>query len=95
MSTAALEMESEKAISTTQWKHFHTSWWKKKLYIPNDDCNVQKHTYRYEDVEKVLQRGKLRNELLHYFTESLKDGMIIDACQVETVEGREELSFFL
>lgn len=36
------------------------------------DFKVNK-TYRYEDVEKVLQRGKLRDELLHHFTESLKD----------------------
>lgn len=47
-------------------------------------------TYRYKDVEKVLQRWKLRDELLDNFTEGLKDGVIIYTSQIETVEDRKK-----
>lgn len=40
-------------------------------------------TYRNEDVQKVLQSGELRNELLHHFAEGLKDGVVVDTGQVK------------
>lgn len=46
-------------------------------------------TYRYKDVEKVLQCGKLRDELLDNFTEGLEDRVIIYTGQIETAEDRE------
>ena len=41
-------------------------------------------THRNENVEEVLQGGQLGYQLLDDFTERLKDGMVIDARQVET-----------
>lgn len=35
-------------------------------------------TYRYENVQKVLQSWQLRNELLDDFTEGLEYGVVID-----------------
>lgn len=40
-------------------------------------------TYRNEDVQEVLQSGKLRDELLHHFAEGLKDGVIVNTRQVK------------
>ena len=45
-------------------------------------------THRNEDVEQVFQCGQLRDELLHHFTKSLKDGVVIYAGQVETTRKR-------
>lgn len=45
-------------------------------------------TYRYKDVQQVLQRGQLREELLHHLTEGLEDGVVIDAGKVEAEEDR-------
>lgn len=47
-------------------------------------------TYRYENVQKVLQSGQLRNELLDDLTEGLEDGVIVDAGQVEAEDGERE-----
>ena len=40
-------------------------------------------THRDEDVEQVLQRGKLGDELLHHLAERLEDGVVVDTGQVE------------
>lgn len=49
----------------------------------------ERGTNRDEDVQKVLQGGQLRNQLLHHFAEGLEDGVIVDASQVEA-EGWEQ-----
>lgn len=40
-------------------------------------------THRYKNIKEVLQSRELWNELLHHFTKRLKDGVIVDARQVE------------
>lgn len=40
-------------------------------------------THRNEDVEEVLQGGELRDELLHHFAEGLKNGVVVNTCQVK------------
>lgn len=47
----------------------------------------ERKTYRYENVQKVLQSRQLRNKLLDDFTEGLEYGVVVDAGQVETEEG--------
>lgn len=47
-------------------------------------------TYRDENVEKVLQRWQLRDELLDDFAEGLKYGVVVDAGQVEAEEAVEK-----
>ena len=46
------------------------------------------HTNRDEDVEQVLERRQLRNQLLNDFTERLEDRVVVDAGQVEAVGRR-------
>ena len=46
--------------------------------------------YRDENVQKVLQRWQLWNELLDDFTEGLEYGVVVDAGQVEAEEGKEK-----
>ena len=45
-------------------------------------------TYRDEDVQQVLQRGQLWEELLDHFAEGLEDGVVINTGQIEA-GGRE------
>ena len=45
--------------------------------------NERYSTYRNKNIEEVLKSGKLRNELLHHFTEGLKDGVVVYAGQIE------------
>lgn len=49
-------------------------------------------THRNEDVEEVLQRGELWDELLHHFAEGFKDGVVINTRQVKADwDGEEEV----
>ena len=47
-------------------------------------------TYGYENVQKVLQRRQLRDELLYDFTEGLEYGVVVDAGQVEAEERKQK-----
>lgn len=58
---------------------------KKKKYNEASYCgsNNINETYRYENVQKVLQCRQLRNKLLDDFTEGLEYGVVVDTGQVE------------
>lgn len=49
-------------------------------------------TYRDENVQKVLQRWQLRDELLDDFTEGLEYGVVVDAGEVEAREAMRKKS---
>ena len=42
-------------------------------------------TYAVENIEQVFEGGQLSNQLLDHFAEGLKDGVVVDACEVEAV----------
>lgn len=58
---------------------------RKRKYNEASYCgsNNINETYRYENVQKVLQCWQLRNKLLDDFTEGLEYGVVVDAGQVE------------
>ncbi len=58
----------------------------KELFKESDEKET---TYRDENVQKVLQRWQLRNELLDDFTEGLEYGVVVDAGEVEAEEGKK------
>jgi hypothetical protein len=42
-------------------------------------------TYAVENIEQVFEGGQLSNQLLDHFAEGFKDGVVVDACEVEAV----------
>lgn len=58
---------------------------RKRKYNEASYCgsNNINETYRYENVQKVLQCRQLMNKLLDDFTEGLEYGVVVDAGQVE------------
>ncbi len=42
--------------------------------------------HRDEEIEQVLERRQLRDQLLHHFAERLEDGVVVDGRQVEAAK---------
>lgn len=66
-----------------KWNHHYT------LFFPTGVAHRDKKvktTYRYKNVQKILQSRQLRDELLDDFAEGLEYGVVVNAGQVEAEE---------